>query len=824
MATEVNTVKINLKVFGNDELKKLNATFGKINKTLVLNKKSLNDTVASILRVDKRAKSFNGGLAKSNKIIREQIEAFKVLRDQVDKGGASYSRFTNEINKLNASLRIQPGQQYASASMVGPFQDTRGRFAKLRDRFVNAGKNMGVGQRAALGAIAGSGVAGNLGAVGSFGLSGAAVGGPVGAAVGVGLGAVAEGIGFAGEAATYASEIKKLQIALKGVTKDQKTFEKGLAVIKKTSKDLNVPIAASTKQFTTLSASVLGAGGTIEDAELVFTGVSNAIKATGGSADDVQSAIRAMSQIFGKGKVSAEELQGQLGERLAGAVVKFAEANGSSLAKLQKDLRDGTVGLDQVIKFAQKLNIDFGDTARKVANSSADAGARLKVQMDNMKLAVGEAVLPIGAAFQSTFSDIVKGITESEETMEGIVGTFKAIGAAAFATFSAIRFLTRAFVDLIKITYQLQQLNFVEAFKIADKGIRDTSATAIKDFNKLGDIFKTKEERDLTAPYTVNGITYDMATGKMISQSAGGLPTLTEGDDAKSIEAAKNKIVELKRTIEIKTIEDEIEQKILARKYKFIDAIKEAQKIQDETDQAEFIALATKDFKIDKQNILNDALDTGKEKAFSFKEELRKTIETATDLTTQVGKIGLDAVNKLADGFAELAVSGKASFGDLARSIIKDLQKMIIKALFFKAITRFFPGLGDFLGLEKGGVVDSGEVTTNAKGNIFSKNKITGYRKGDVFNSPTMFKYGGSNLGILGEAGPEGILPLKRGKDGKLGVIAQGGGIGNIVVNVDATNSSVEGDEQGGRELGRLISAAIQSELIQQQRPGGLLA
>ena len=77
---------------------------------------------------------------------------------------------------------------------------------------------------------------------------------------------------------------------------------------------------------------------------------------------------------------------------------------------------------------------------------------------------------------------------------------------------------------------------------------------------------------------------------------------------------------------------------------------------------------------------------------------------------------------------------------------------------------------------------------------------------------------------ILGEAGPEGILPLKRGRDGKLGVIAQGGGVGNIVVNVDATGSSVEGDEQGGKELGRLISAAIQSELIEQQRPGGLLA
>ena len=70
-----------------------------------------------------------------------------------------------------------------------------------------------------------------------------------------------------------------------------------------------------------------------------------------------------MTQIFGKGKVSAEELQGQLGERLAGAVVKFAEANGSSLQDLQKDLRDGTVGLDQVIKFAEKLNLDFKDIA-----------------------------------------------------------------------------------------------------------------------------------------------------------------------------------------------------------------------------------------------------------------------------------------------------------------------------------------------------------------------------------------------------------------------------------------------------------------------------
>ena len=78
---------------------------------------------------------------------------------------------------------------------------------------------------------------------------------------------------------------------------------------------------------------------------------------------------------------------------------------------------------------------------------------------------------------------------------------------------------------------------------------------------------------------------------------------------------------------------------------------------------------------------------------------------------------------------------------------------------------------------------------------------------------------------IVGERGPELFVPNQSGNiipNHDLAGI--GGGGTNIVVNVDASGSSVEGDEQGGRELGRLISVAIQSELVQQKRPGGLLA
>ena len=74
---------------------------------------------------------------------------------------------------------------------------------------------------------------------------------------------------------------------------------------------------------------------------------------------------------------------------------------------------------------------------------------------------------------------------------------------------------------------------------------------------------------------------------------------------------------------------------------------------------------------------------------------------------------------------------------------------------------------------------------------------------------------------VVGERGPEMFTP---GVSGMVTPNHALGGSTNIVVNVDASGSSVEGDEEQGRELGRLISVAVQSEIVQQKRPGGLLA
>ena len=109
-------------------------------------------------------------------------------------------------------------------------------------------------------------------------------------------------------------------------------------------------------------------------------------------------------------------------------------------------------------------------------------------------------------------------------------------------------------------------------------------------------------------------------------------------------------------------------------------------------------------------------------------------------------------------------------------------------------------------------------------GNAFAKEGLMKYAKGGVVTQPTFFRYGGAgNLGLMGEAGAEAILPLKRGRSGNLGVESSGGGSTNIVVNVDASGSAVQGDDNQGNQLGRVLAGAIQNELIVQKRPGGLL-
>lgn len=210
-------------------------------------------------------------------------------------------------------------------------------------------------------------------------------------------------------------------------------------------------------------------------------------------------------------------------------------------------------------------------------------------------------------------------------------------------------------------------------------------------------------------------------------------------------------------------------------------------------------------------------------------EQIRQILmetEKLKNATEQTNKLYADMASATAGAFGsaiDAMLKGTDDLGKALQNIGVELLNTIAKMMIMYAV-------GQALGAISGGKGFLGYLAKgfgyekSAKGNVFAQNGIVPFAKGGVVTGPTLFPFA-KGTGLMGEAGPEAIMPLARGADGKLGVMASGGGGDvNVVVNVDAGGSKVEGDSQQGNQLGRVIAGAVQAEIIKQKRPGGLLA
>ena len=159
-----------------------------------------------------------------------------------------------------------------------------------------------------------------------------------------------------------------------------------------------------------------------------------------------------------------------------------------------------------------------------------------------------------------------------------------------------------------------------------------------------------------------------------------------------------------------------------------------------------------------------------------------------------------------------------ASFLTSIAEILADTAKKIIAQYIAIGIARMFagvPGGGGGSDFSAGPLPAVGDVGTGFNFDAGAMLNFGGFKANGGSVS-------GGQMYMVGERGPELFVP------GRSGTIVpndkMGGGTTNVVVNVDAKGSSVEGNESGANQLGRVISAAVQSELIKQKRPGGLLA
>lgn len=190
---------------------------------------------------------------------------------------------------------------------------------------------------------------------------------------------------------------------------------------------------------------------------------------------------------------------------------------------------------------------------------------------------------------------------------------------------------------------------------------------------------------------------------------------------------------------------------------------------------------------------LADAFEQGKITAEQFSEAAQTALGNLPDKTKEatdaMSEFAVQAAHNMQDAFAEFLFDPfKDGVGGLAKNFGIAIQKMIAQAVSADIFGRLFgkAGGGQGEGL-LGGVFDFlGKLAPNADGGVYASPGLSAY-SGQIVSRPTVFPFA-SGVGLMGEKGPEAILPLKRGSDGKLGV-ASGGSGPTINVYVSGTNA-----------------------------------
>lgn len=178
------------------------------------------------------------------------------------------------------------------------------------------------------------------------------------------------------------------------------------------------------------------------------------------------------------------------------------------------------------------------------------------------------------------------------------------------------------------------------------------------------------------------------------------------------------------------------------------------------------------------------------------------------------------AFSSMGNGLATFCTTGKLNFKSFTSSLLSDMAKIMAQMAMMQAVK----GVGSALGL--GSVL--GSLSFNACGGVYQSADLSRY-SGTVVNRPTFFAFA-KGAGVMGEAGPEAILPLRRGADGKLGVVAATSGAGmamfapqyHIEINNDGTNGQIgPAALKVVYDLGKKAAADF---MQQQSRDGGLLS
>ena len=191
------------------------------------------------------------------------------------------------------------------------------------------------------------------------------------------------------------------------------------------------------------------------------------------------------------------------------------------------------------------------------------------------------------------------------------------------------------------------------------------------------------------------------------------------------------------------------------------------------------------------------------EEAFKAREKIGEqadALDKVTDAARKQKSVAEELGLTFSSAFEDAIVKG-AEFGDILEGLAQDIARILIRRQITEPLAKAI-----------------GELLPSANGNAFGPSGVIPFARGGVVDSPTFFKFasGGSfSNGVMGEAGPEAILPLKRGAGGKLGVVAEGAGGAPVTVQIinPPSQPTVRAVEEGGRTQVQIMFEQVDAQM-----------
>ncbi|WP_431190116.1 phage tail tape measure protein [Escherichia coli] len=205
-------------------------------------------------------------------------------------------------------------------------------------------------------------------------------------------------------------------------------------------------------------------------------------------------------------------------------------------------------------------------------------------------------------------------------------------------------------------------------------------------------------------------------------------------------------------------------------------------------------------------------------------------VDNASDYASQAAQLATEGISGMVNNITEVLNGNKVEWRSWASSVLQEISKVLMNAAIvngIKTAANSMSGVGGFLG----SIGDwLGGAVANAKGGVFTSANLSAYSN-SIVDTPTYFAFA-KGAGLMGEAGPEAIMPLTRAADGSLGVRAVGSMNGSaglvyspvyhIAIQNDGTNGQI-GPEAAG-SLVQLIDQRVQAVMLSMRRDGGMLS